>query len=250
MGCQLRANLAGYLSDSINIGFRQPLDDPEVGVIHIRRLDNVEGYTYSISTALASKDAQKAYAKGIDDIKKTKWSDAEKSLTKAVELYPKYAIAWYDLGRVYQQEKKFEESNHAYLEAVKIDPKFISPYGNLAAMAAAQQKWPEVDQYTAQMLKLNPYVTPEIYFYAAVANFNLQKMDLAEQRAKEAAKLDAQHRIPRINHLLGIILAQKGDYQPAAENIRLYLNLSPNANDADAVKQQLAEIEKAQADTH
>jgi Flp pilus assembly protein TadD len=250
MGCQLRANLAGYLSDSINIGFRQPLDDPEVGVIHIHRLDNVEGYTYSISTALASKDAQKAYTKGLDDIKKTKWADAERSLTKAVELYPKYAIAWYDLGRVYQQEKKFEEANHAHLEAVKIDPKFISPYGNLAAMAAAQQKWPEVDQYTAQMLKLNPYLTPEIYFYAAVANYNLQKMDLAEQRAKEAAKLDAQHRIPRINHLLGIILAQKGDYQPAAENIRLYLKLSPNANDADTVKQQLAEIEKAQADTH
>ena len=250
IGCQLRANLAGFLSDSINIGFRQPLDDPEVGVIHIHRLENVEGYTYSITTALASKDAQKAYAKGLDDIKKTKWSDAEKNLAKAVELYPKYAIAWYDLGRVYQQEKKLDEANHAHLEAIKIDPKFISPYGNLSAMAAAQQKWPDVDQYTSQMLKLNPYVPPEIYFYAAVANYNLQKMDLAEQRAKEAAKLDAQHRIPRINHLLGIILAQKGDYQPAVENIRLYLKYSPNANDADTVKQQLAEIEKALAEAH
>ena len=248
IGCQLRANLAGYLSDSINIGFRQPLDDPEVGTIRIHRLENVEGYTYSISTALASKDAQKAYAKGLDDIKKKKWPDAEKDLAKAVELYPKYAIAWYDLGRVYQQEKKIEEASHAHLEAIKIDPKFISPYGNLAGMAAAQQKWPDVDQYTSQMLKLNPYVAPEIYFYAAVANYNLQKMDLAEQRAREAAKLDAQHRIPRINHLLGIILAQKGDYPPAAENIRLYLKFSPNANDADTVKQQLAEIEKALAE--
>ena len=249
-GCQLRANLAGFISDSINIGFRQPLDDPEVGMIHIHRLDNVEGYTYSITTALASKDAQKAYAKGLDDIKKTKWPDAEKDLSKAVELYPKYAIAWYDLGRVYQQEKKFDDANHAHLEAIKIDPKFISPYGNLASMAAAQQKWSDVDQYTSQMLKLNPYVAPDIYFYAAVANYNLQKSDLAEQRAREAAKADTQHKIPRINHLLGIILAQKGDYQPAAENMRLYLQYSPNANDANDVKEQLAQIEKAMAEGH
>ena len=249
-GCQLRANLAGFLSDSINIGFRQPLDDPEVGVIHIHRLDNVDGYTYSITTALAPKDAQKAYAKGLDEIKKRKWADAEKDLAKSVELYPKYAVAWYDLGRTYEQEKKLEEANHAYQEATKVDPKFISPYGNLAAIAAAQQKWAEVDQYSSQMLKLNPYVAPDIYFYSAIANYNLQKMDMAEQRARDAAKLDTQHRIPRINHLLGLILAQKGDYPPAAENIRLYLKYSPNANDADTAKQQLAEIEKAIGEGH
>jgi len=249
-GCQLRANLAGFISDSINIGFRQPLDDPEVGVIHLRRLDNVEGYTYSITTALAPKDAQKAYTKGLDDIKKTKWTDAEKDLSKAVELYPKYAIAWFDLGRVYQQESKSDDAARAYLEATKIDPKYLSPYANLATMAAAQQKWNDVDQYTTQMLKLNPYVAPDFYFYSAVANYNLHKLDLAEQRAREAAKLDTQHKIPRINHLLGIVLAQKGDYQPAAENIRLYLQYSPNATDANEVKVQLAEIEKAIADGH
>jgi Flp pilus assembly protein TadD len=249
-GCQLRANLAGFISDSINIGFRQPLDDPEVGVIHIRRLDNVEGYTYSITTALAPKDAQKAYTKGLDDIKKAKWADAEKDLSKAVELYPKYAVAWYDLGRVYQQEQKPDDAARAYVEATKIDPKYISPYANLTTMAAAQQKWNDVDQYTMQLLKLNPYVAPDFYFYSAVANYNLHKIDLAEQRAREAAKLDPQHKIPRINHLLGVVLAQKGDYQPAAENMRLYLQYSPNATDASDVKEELAEIEKAIAEGH
>jgi Tfp pilus assembly protein PilF len=249
-GCQLRANLPGFISDSINIGFHQPLDDPEVGVIHIHRIDNVEGYTFSVTTGLAPKDAQKAYAKGLDEIKKTKWADAEKDLSKAVELYPKYAVAWYDLGRVYQHEQKLDDANRSYLEAVKIDPKYISPYTNLASMAATQQKWSDVDQFTSQLLKLNPYVAPDFYFYSAVANYNMHKMDLAEQRARDGAKLDTQHKIPRLNHLLGVILAQKGDYQPAVENMRLYLQYSPNANDANDVKQQLAEIEKALAESH
>ena len=115
-------------------------------------------------------------------------------------------------------------------------------------MAVVQQKWDEVDQYTAQMLRLNPYVVPEIYFYSAVANYNLQKFDLAERRAREAAKADTQHRIPRINHLLGAILADKHDYKSAAESLQIYLKYSPNAKDADAVKQQLAEMEKAIAE--
>src|SRR5438105_1111189 len=222
-GCEIRANLPGFLSDSIILGFRGPLDDPEIGIIHLQRLANVEGYTFSITTALAPKDARKAYEKGVENMKKKKWADAEKELTKAVEMYPKYAVAWYELGRALQQLKKFDDANHAHLEAIKNDSKFISPYAELAMMAATQQKWDDVDQYTAQMLKLNPYVVPEIYFYSAVANYNLHKMDIAERRARDGAKNDAQHRVPRLNHLLGLILAQKQEYKDAAENMRLYL---------------------------
>src|SRR5437879_4581390 len=246
-GCEIRASLPGFLSDSIILGFRGPLDDPEIGMIHLHRLSNVEGYTFSITTGLAPKDARKAYEKGLDDIKKRKWADAEKELSKSVELYPKFAVAWYELGRALQQQKKFDEANHAQLEAIKIDAKFISPYGELATMAANQQRWDDLDQYTSQMLKLNPYVVPEIYFYSAVANFNLHKMDLAERRAREAAKSDAQHRVPRINHLLGLILEQKQEYKEAAENMRIYLKYSPNAQDADSVKQHVDEMEKAMA---
>src|SRR5438094_537290 len=246
-GCEIRANLPGFLSDSIILGFRGALDDPEIGVIHLQRLANVEGYTFSLTTALAPKEARRAYEKGLDGMKKKKWADAERDLSKSVQLYPKYAVAWYELGRTYQQQKKLDEANHAHLEAIKIDSKFISPYGELATMAAVQQKWDDVDQYTSQMLRLNPYVVPEIYFYSAVANYNLQKLDLAERRAREAAKADAQHRIPRINHLLGAILADKHDYKGAAESLQIYLKYSPDAKDADAVKQQLAEIEKALA---
>ena len=67
------------------------------------------------------------------------------------------------------------------------------------------------------MIKLNPYFSPEIYYISAVANFNLQKFDLAEENAREAIKRDAQKKNPRANHLLGIILAQKEKYPEVAE---------------------------------
>jgi tetratricopeptide (TPR) repeat protein len=243
-GCELRANLPGFQSDSVLLAFRNPLDNPDVGIIHIRRLANVEGYTFSITTALAPKDAKKAFDKGLDHVKKKKWADAERELNKAVAGYPKYAIAWYELGRVYQQQKKFEDATRAHTEAIKHDPKFVSPYAQLAVVAVVQQKWDEVAEHTAQVVKLNPYVAPEIYFYSAVANYNLQKMDVAEQHARQAAKLDSDHKTPRINHLLGLILAQKEDYQDAADNMRIYLKFSPNAADVSTVKEMLSEIEQ------
>ena len=146
---------------------------------------------------------------------------------------------------MYQQLKRLDDANRAHGEAIKIDSKFISPYGQLAMMAVVQQKWEDVALYTSQLLKLNPYLSPEIYFYSAVANYNLHKIDVAETHARQAAKLDAQHKTPRINHLLGLIQAQKQDYKDAAENMRIYLKFSPDASDAAEVQQMLTEVEKA-----
>jgi hypothetical protein len=246
-GCEIRANLAGFQSDSIILGFRRSLDNPDIGTIRIHRLANVEGYTFSVTTAQAPKDARKAYEKGLELLNKRKWAEAERELTRAVGSYPKYAAAWHELGRAYQQQKKFDEAVHAYQEAISADPKFINPYGQLAVLSAYEKNWDDVVRYTSQVLKLNPFVAPDIYFYSALANYNLQKIDVAEGQAQEAAKRDTQHRIPKINHLLGVILAEKQDYSRAAENIRLYLKLSPNASDADTVRKLLADVETAAA---
>jgi tetratricopeptide (TPR) repeat protein len=244
-GCEIRGNLSGFISESIVLGLRRAMDNPNIGTIIIRPLESVQGYTFSITTAAASKDAQKAYERGIDHAKKKKWTEAERELVKAVETYPKYALAWFELGRVYHQEKKLDEARRAYRQALQTDSKFISPYGPLIAMNAADRKWQDVLNDSSQMLKLNPYVGADIYFYDAVANYNLDHIDVAEDHARQAAKLDAQHRIPKINHLLGVILAEKKDYEAARENIQLYLKYSPNAPDAATAAQLLAELDSA-----
>ena len=110
---------------------RTALDDPNIGVLHLSCLASVDELTFSATTASAPKDAQNAYEKGIDNAKKQKWTDAERDFLKAVQVYPRYAVAWYELGRVYQQEKKFDDAARALNEAIKIDPEFVSPYGQL-----------------------------------------------------------------------------------------------------------------------
>lgn len=244
-GCELRASLAGFVSNSIVLGFRQPLDDPRVGTIQLHRLDPGGGPTVNVTAEAAPKDARKAYEKGVDSARKQKWAQAEIELLKAVMLFPEYVVAWHELGRVYEMEKKAADAERAYQEAIRLDPRFFAAYGQLTRMAIGVKNWEGAASSAGRMIKLNPFVAAEFYFYSAVANFNLHNLDSAEEHAREAARLDVQHRTPKINHLFGVILAQKEKYAEAAEQLRTYIELSPEAADLESVKRSLNAVEDA-----
>jgi tetratricopeptide (TPR) repeat protein len=244
MGCEIRAVLPGYRSESVNLVGRRSLDNPDVGTIILRRLGNVEGTTISITSLQAPKDAKKAFEKGRQAARKKKLENAEKEFQKALGIYPKYAAAWFELGLVQEALKRPEEARKSYAQALDADSKFVNPYLQLAAMAANERNWQEVADTTARVVQLNPYEFPQAYFFNSVANYNLGKMDLAEKSAREAQKLDTQHRYPKVNHLLGVIMADRRDYSAAAQHMRDYLKFAPGAQDADTVRKQLGELER------
>jgi len=244
MNCDLRASLPGYRSDVVMLANHRYMDNPDVGTIVLHRMGNVEGFTTSATSALAPKDARKAFEKGLDAVKKSKPDEAQKEFEKAVETYPKYASAWFELGRVYEQRDHPEEARKAYNQALAADSKYINPYERLYLMALKEAKWQEVADTTDRVLRLNPFNFPGAYYFNAVANLQLQHLDVAEKNAREALKLDSGQRNPRINYVLGVILAQKQDFAASAECLRAYLKAAPEAKDAETVRKQLAEVEK------
>jgi len=244
MGCELRASLAGYRSDVVDLSGRRVFDNPEVGTIVLHRLGNVEGTTISMTSLMAPKDAKKAYEKAKDALHKKKTADAEKELAKAVQIYPQYAAAWYDLGRLQQQQNQLADARKSYEQALAADAKFVSPYLQIALIEAGENKWQDVAETSERVIHMNPFDFPQAYYFNSVANFNLKNLDAAEKSAREVQKLDTRHQFPKTAQLLGLILAQKQDYSGAAEQLRNYLQLMPNAQDAAQVKSQLSELEK------
>ena len=244
MNCELRASLAGFRSSTINLAGHRLLDSPEVGTILLRRMANVEGFTFSMTTAMAPKDAKKAFDKGLDLLKKKKPAEALKEFEKATSAYPKFAAAFFEQGRLQEQQKDAEGAKKSYEQAVASDPKFVKPYLPLTMMAAQTGDWQTAADLSAKTTKLNPYEYPQAFFYNAVANLNLKNLDEAEKSALAAKKLDEKNRIPRINYVLGLIQAQKENYASAVEHIKSYINLSPQAGDLDTARKQLTEIER------
>jgi tetratricopeptide (TPR) repeat protein len=242
-GCELRAQLAGFRSSSVNLGFRQTMDNPDVGTIVLTRMGNVEGTTISMTSLNAPKDSLKAFNKGRDLVKKEKYDDAQKEFQKAVDGYPQYASAWYQLGLL-QASKQPEEAEKSFHSSIAADPKFMNPYLELVLMLEKGGQWQPALDLSTQALKLNGADFPQMYFFHAVAAFNLHDSVTAEKSAREALRLDTRHQYPKCEQLLGVILAQKQDYTGAAEHIRAYLEYMPNATDAAEYRKQLAALEK------
>jgi tetratricopeptide (TPR) repeat protein len=244
MNCELRASLAGYTSDVVNLVNRKTADSPDVGTIVLHRIAGVEGASISLTSMMAPKDAKKAYERGLQSLLKNKLDDAAKDFEKAVALYPKYADAWVNLGKVRLQQKAVAPARTALQKAMEADPKLVEPYIELGLLAAKDADWQESGKRLDRAVELDPVDFPQAWYADAVANYNLKQYDAAEKSAREAVKLDPKHANPRSDYLLGLVLAEKKDYAGAASELTAYMKLAPNAPDLAQAKDQLGQLEK------
>ena len=245
--CELRAKLAGFRSQTVSLVNHRALDNPDIGTILLHRLAPGSGNTVSANDLEVPKDARKAFEKGQEAEKKGKLSDALKDYSKAVELYRPYATAWYELGRLQASGGDPYTARGSFGEAIKADPKYVPPYLAIAEQAIEAKKWQEVAQVTDRASKLDVFDYPQVYFFNAVANYNIKNLDAAEKSAAQAERLDTRHRYPQVYFLWGNILAIHHDYTGAAEKFRTYLKLAPDAEDAAIARRQLDQAEKVTA---
>jgi hypothetical protein len=208
-GCDIRAVLPGFRSDSVSLGFHDSMDNPNVGSIVLHRMGNVEGTTISMTSLSAPKDAVKAYQKGREAEKKQKTEEAEKAFRKATDEYPKYAAAWYELGRMQLAMNQPGDAQKSFETSIAADPKLVTPYLELALISAKARDWQKTLETTDRAIKLDPVDFPNAWFYNAIANLNLQNIAAAEKSALEAQKLDTRRQIPQLGKLLDTINAAK-----------------------------------------
>jgi tetratricopeptide (TPR) repeat protein len=242
--CVLRANVAGFTSDKVDLFNRKQSDSPDIGLIVLHRNGAVEGGSVSVTSMMAPKDAKKAYDRGLESLLKNKPSDAAKDFEKATALYPKYAEAWMNLGKVRLQQNSVPAARTAFLKAMDADPKLVPPYVEMGALAAKEANWAQSGEYLDKALKLDPVDYPAAWYADAVAHYNLKSYEAAEKCAREAVKLDPKHANPRSGYLLGLVLAEKRDYAGAAAELTNYMKLAPNAPDLRQVQDQLGQLEK------
>jgi tetratricopeptide (TPR) repeat protein len=243
--CELRAELPGFTSKVIQLAGRlNNIGMTDVGTITLHRIDRVQGFTISATSAAAPAKAKKEYEKGREFEKKEKWDPALASFQKAVEVYPQYAVAWFEMGRVQVQKGNLGAARQSFHQSLSADSKFVGAYHELAQLALRDKQWQEVVDTTDAVLKLNPVNFPGDWFLNAAGNYYLQNLDTAETNARRGLELDAQHQFPKLEYLLGAILAQKRDYAGALEHVRNYLRLAPQAVDAETAQKEADELER------
>jgi tetratricopeptide (TPR) repeat protein len=243
LGCEVRASLVGYRSDVARLAGPEMMDSQNLGTLILHRLVNVEGTTISATSLQAPKDAKKAYSKGLGEAKKRKWPAAQTEFQKAVGIYPRYAAAWFELGQAFEHQNNPAEARKAYNQALQADSRYLNPYLPLTVMALQENNWAAVAETSGTLVRLDPVDYPQAFLFNALANLNLNKLDVAEESARQAIKLDTDHRFPRSSYILGLVLASKKDYAGALPLLREFIQRSPNAPDAQTVKKQISDVE-------
>lgn len=245
MNCELRARLAGYRSQTVGLMQRHALDDPNVGTILLHRLTPTEGAATVSAAALAvPKPAERAYNKGLNFLKKGKAEEARADFQSAIDIYPKFSSAWFELGKLQATGGQLDDAHKSFVTATEADPQSVGPYLELALLALHNKNWNELADVTYHALKLNSFDYPQAYFLNAVANYNLKKLDTAEKSARAAQRLDTRRNYPENSRLLGFILLDRQQYAEAAGALRDFLAAAPDSVAAPAVRQQLDDLEK------
>jgi tetratricopeptide (TPR) repeat protein len=222
------------------------------------------GYYYLVkgdqTHELAPAQSKPAYEKALQDLLRSN-SIAEARASRSPADPETYLLLSLTYVRLENPYKALEAVNKAraldplnpqiYRQLARVfDLQGRKDEGDVASMldhaitSLQEAKWQDAADLTGRVIQIHPAEYPSAYFFNAMANLRLGRLDVAEKSAREAIRLDADHRNPQTSYVLGMILAQKHDYRQAATLLNAYLTAVPNAADAETVRKQLGEIEK------
>jgi len=240
--CEVQAQLAGYQSDSITLGPRRALDNPDIGVIVLHRLDGRDGGMISLKTLAAPKDARKAYEKAGKELikKKPNLSKATKELEKAVKIYEEFAAAWYMLGEVRMAQDNRSGASEAFEMAITADAEYTNPRVSLAFIALEEERWEDAVQSSEEALQISPNHI-KAHYYNAVANSSLGNVDIAETSALKVHGSAEVQNFPLVHYVLGWIMSKRGDFDAAAVHYRTFMEVQPEARLAERLREQLTD---------
>ena len=143
-----------------------------------------------------------------------------------MQIYPQYAEAWYQLGRI-QEQSNPKSAQNSFQKAAAADANYFPPYEQLAALTAQKHKYPELLEHTTHALQLDPRGTANLWYYNAMANQNLGHYDVAKSSAERSLQMDPLHAQPNTEQLLSVILVSQHDYAGALEHLRNCLTYYP-----------------------
>lgn len=134
----------------------------------------------------------------------------EEALThfkKAVEIYPDFFNAWYDLGRVYLMFNNLDQAYPCFKKVRNMDSTFVSSTVNMAMISFAQGNTSEAENLYKEAIRIDPS-TMEAYGGLGYVYFKSGKLDESIKVNEEAIKRFPQWTEPYQN-IITIYLSKK-----------------------------------------
>jgi Flp pilus assembly protein TadD len=194
-----------------------------------------------INAALAEvpQQARELYQQSLEFAKAGQSAKAIDGLKAALSLYPRFPLALNELGVQYLKTGQVNKAVEPLRSAVKLSPDAFTPKLNLGIALLETQQYAEAEPQLREAVKL--VSTPTAHMYLGLTLAHLQNGAEAEKELKLAIELGGDQ-LALAHYYLGGLYWQLRRYQLAADELEIYLRLSPNAPDAQRVRGTIKDL--------
>lgn len=204
-------------------------------------------YKPELNPALSGvpKDAVDLYTKGLDSAKKGDSKKATEQLSGAVALYANFPLALNELGVQYLRLGQPEKAAEVLQKAVKLSPAEFFPHLNYGVALLNKKDYAGAETELREALKIKADA-PTAHMYLGIALLTLSRdektkqYDMAKyneaQKELETAVASNKAEVAMAHKYLGGIYMGNKDYKRAADELEIYLKLTPKAPDAEKLK--------------
>jgi len=180
------------------------------------------------------KKARELFAKGMELANNRDYRGAIDQLNLAIAEYPKFMIAYNELGVQYLRLGELDKADAALQEALKLDAEAYEPVMNRGIVLFTMKKYADAEAVLRKALVVQEN-SPVAHYFLGQTIANLGKFDEAEKELKIAVETGGEQ-MKEAHRLLAIIYSSRGDKKRAAGELETYLKLAPNTPDAEQLR--------------
>ncbi len=195
-----------------------------------------------LNAALASvpKPALELYEKAIESARKGENNKAIEQLQGAIALYPDFGLALTEMGVLYMKLKQTDKALDALRAALKFSPEDFITLLTYGIALFDKKEFAEAEERLRQAMKKNN-VSPSAHLYLGMTLIRRQNLEEAEKELRQAVANGGAN-MSLAHYYLGGLYWAKRDYDRAANELEMYLRLSPEAPDAGRVGATVKEL--------
>jgi tetratricopeptide (TPR) repeat protein len=195
-----------------------------------------------VNAALAEvpENARMLYEKGLEQARAGESLKAIDSLKAAISLYPQFPLALNELGVQYLRINQANKAVEPLSAASTLSPDAFTPKLNLGIALLETQRFAAAETQLRDALKRNDSA-PTAHLYLGVVLTKLRNYPEAEKELRRAVDLGGAQ-LGLAHKYLGGIYWGRGEYRQAADELETYLRLTPNAQDAQRVRETIKEL--------
>lgn len=187
------------------------------------------------------KDALKHYEKGVELAHGNKAAESVAELRQAISFYPQFPIALAELGKQYLRLGNLNEAVVALRSSVALDATYFDAKLDYGIALLNKKEIDDAEKQLKDAVQINAAaVTP--HYYLGLVFIQKRNLDEAQKELELGAKLSDGKGYPQIHWNLSGIYFEKKQYKSAADELEKYLQLAPNAKDAEKIRQVIKDL--------